>query len=110
MQLFWENFWVEYRAPNQPENVLAMLRTILGGDETEARKVVERSQTEEVKHLLLKNTDDAFNDGAFGLPWFVATNAKGEKEGFFGVDQMGVLCDFLGLERPVGEKRWRVSL
>lgn len=38
----------------------------------------------EGKEILGKNTDAAFADGAFGLPWFVATNSKGEKETFWG--------------------------
>jgi 2-hydroxychromene-2-carboxylate isomerase len=41
----------------------------------------------EGKELLAKNTDKALADGAFGLPWFVATNSKGETE-------------HLGLEKP----------
>jgi 2-hydroxychromene-2-carboxylate isomerase len=54
----------------------------------------------EGKDLLLKNTDKAFEDGAFGLPWFKCTNSKGETEGFWGVDHLGQVTDFLGLERP----------
>jgi 2-hydroxychromene-2-carboxylate isomerase len=68
--LFWENFWVHWNEPTKPENTLAIIRTIVGSDE-EARKVVERAKTEEVKKMLLGHTDKAFADGAFGLPWFV---------------------------------------
>ena len=32
-----------------------------------------------------------------------ATNAKGEKEGFWGFDHLGQVCDHLGLERPASE-------
>lgn len=39
----------------------------------------------------------------------IATNAKGETEGFWGVDHMGQLCDHLGLERPSG-KGWQALL
>lgn len=42
----------------------------MGSDE-EAKKVIERTKTDEVKGLLSENTEKAFNDGAFGLPWFV---------------------------------------
>lgn len=54
----------------------------------------------EGKALLVKNTDKALQDGAFGLPWFMCTNSKGETEGFWGVDHLGQVCNFLGLDRP----------
>ena len=54
----------------------------------------------EGKEVLAKNTDMAFADGAFGLPWLVATNSKGETEGFWGVDHLGQVADYLGLEKP----------
>lgn len=39
----------------------------------------------------------------------VATNAKGEKESFWGIDHLGQLCDFVGVERPAG-KGWKALL
>ena len=53
----------------------------------------------EVKALLPANTDRAFKAGAFGLPWFECTNAAGEQQGFWGIDHLGQVVDFLGLER-----------
>lgn len=52
-----------------------------------------------MKELLNKNTNAALEDGAFGLPWFMCTNEKGEKEGFWGVDHLGQVALFLGLDR-----------
>jgi len=52
------------------------------------------------KEVLMKNTDKALNDGSFGLPWIVAQNSKGEKEGFWGVDHLGQVCEFMDLEKP----------
>jgi 2-hydroxychromene-2-carboxylate isomerase len=68
--LFYQNFWVHYAEPTKPENLLAIVTTIVGG-EAEAKKVLEASKGEEVKKRLSGNTDKAFGDGAFGLPWFV---------------------------------------
>jgi 2-hydroxychromene-2-carboxylate isomerase len=68
--LFWENFWVHWSDPMKPENLQAMVRTIVGSDE-EAQKVIERTKSDEVKNVLSENTQKAFKDGAFGLPWFV---------------------------------------
>jgi 2-hydroxychromene-2-carboxylate isomerase len=46
----------------------------------------------EGKELLGKNTDRALADGAFGLPWFVATDREGKTETFWGVDHLGAFC------------------
>ena len=54
----------------------------------------------EGKELLLKNTNKAFEEGAFGLPWMVATNRKGKQEAFWGVDHLAQVTDHLGLENP----------
>lgn len=53
----------------------------------------------DVKGLLMSNTDRAFKEGAFGLPWFVCTDANGKTEGFWGIDHLGQVADFLGLDR-----------
>ncbi|KAH6612469.1 thioredoxin-like protein [Boeremia exigua] len=108
ISLFYENTWVQWGEPTKPENILAILRTVVGSDE-EARKVLERTKTDEVKKVLTQNTEKAFKDGAFGLPYFVATNSKGEMEGFWGVDHLGQLTDFLGLDRPSG-RGWKALL
>lgn len=50
--------------------MLAILRTVVGSEE-EARMVLERSGSEEAKKVLSRNTERAFGDGAFGLPYFV---------------------------------------
>jgi 2-hydroxychromene-2-carboxylate isomerase len=54
----------------------------------------------EGKELLAKNTDKVLADGAFGLPWFVATNSKGETEAFWGVDHLAQVTEHLSLEKP----------
>jgi 2-hydroxychromene-2-carboxylate isomerase len=54
----------------------------------------------EGKALLAKNTDLALADGAFGLPWFVATNEAGEKEAFWGVDHLAQVTEHLELGKP----------
>lgn len=68
--LFWEKFWGHWSEPTKPENLLAILSTVVGSNE-EAQKIVERTKSDEVKKALSANTDRAFKDGAFGLPWFV---------------------------------------
>ncbi|KAH8731336.1 thioredoxin-like protein [Phaeosphaeriaceae sp. PMI808] len=108
INLFWENLWVSFNDPTKPENIQAIIRTVVGSDD-DAKKVIDRTKTDEVKKLLSENTDKAFKDGAFGLPWFVATNSKGQTNSYWGVDHIGQLCEHLDLERPIG-KGWRALL
>jgi hypothetical protein len=71
------------------------------------------ASTTQGKSLLVANTDQAFADGAFGLPWMMCTNAAGETEGFFGVDHLGQVAEFLGLRKDGDEvkgKGWRALL
>jgi 2-hydroxychromene-2-carboxylate isomerase len=63
----------------------------------------------DIKNLLTENTDRSFKSGAFGLPWFECTNSKGETEGFWGVDHIGQVADFLGLDRSL-DKGFRAAL
>ena len=62
------------------------------------------------KAALIQNTDAAFDSGGFGLPWMVCTNAEGQTEGFFGVDHLGQVAQFLGLGRGENKGGWRALL
>jgi len=62
-------FWVERQPIQKPEVFVPILSRVLG--EENAKAVVEASSKAEVKDRLVKNTDMSFNEGAFGLPWFV---------------------------------------
>lgn len=93
----WEEFFVKHTATNDPTE----LERILPGAQAKV--------TEADKKLLSERTEEAFRAGAFGLPWMVCTNDKGETEGFWGVDHFGQVCNFLGLERP-GAGGWKALL
>lgn len=68
--LFWENTWSQWNEPTKPENILAIIKIVVGSDE-EAQEVIDATKSDEVKKTLIGNTDKAFKSGAFGLPWFV---------------------------------------
>ncbi|KAJ5183350.1 2-hydroxychromene-2-carboxylate isomerase [Penicillium capsulatum] len=53
------------------------------------------------KTLLHENTQKAFASGAFGLPWFECINCEGSAEGFWGVDHLGRVAEFLRLDTSV---------
>jgi 2-hydroxychromene-2-carboxylate isomerase len=105
LDAFFEAYWVKNRNVVD-KDVMADILKAAGAD---VAKVTELSAGGEAKQTLLRNTDQAFADGAFGLPWFVCENDEGEREGFWGVDHLGVVLDFLGLEKPRAGG-WRAML
>lgn len=99
LDAFYEAYWVQGRVITDKDVVSDVLGKIAGGDEAEVARIVEVAGGEG-KQMLLRNTDLAFAEGAFGLPWMVCENDRGEKEGFWGVDHLGCVLDFMGLEKP----------
>lgn len=89
-------FWIESKTIGKVEVIEAVLEPVVGREKVKA--VVEGVKSEGVKKMLAENTKKAFGDGAFGLPWFVATNAQGKTEGFWGVDHIGQLLEHMGVE------------
>ncbi len=83
----YQAFWVEGQTIGKPEVISPVLAKVLGEENT--KSVMEKMSSPEAKKALSQNSEEAFNDGAFGLPWFVATNSAGEKESFWGVDHLG---------------------
>lgn len=107
MDSLYKSFWVDRKTIGKPEVIAEALEPVLGKDGV--KECLEGIKSEEVKKTLMGNTQKSFDEGAFGLPWFVAENEKGEKEGFWGVDHMGQLLEFLGVEAR-GEKGYKAML
>ncbi|KAF2098557.1 HCCA isomerase/glutathione S-transferase kappa [Rhizodiscina lignyota] len=99
--------WVNHAEIAKPDVIQSVLSSAIG--EKSAAAAVKGTGNPDVKKRLIQNTDDAFTGDAFGLPWFICTNRSGEKEGFWGVDHLAQVVDFLGLERPTS-KGWRALL
>jgi 2-hydroxychromene-2-carboxylate isomerase len=93
----YQAFWVEGQTIGKAEVIGPVLTKVLGEDK--AKGVVEKMSSPEAKKRLSENSDAAMAEGAFGLPWFVATNAEGVKEAFWGIDHLGQVVEHLGLER-----------
>ncbi|KAL2144665.1 hypothetical protein VTI28DRAFT_8693 [Corynascus sepedonium] len=109
---FYLQYWGNGAATHRPEVLRQTLASLFG--EAEADKIIAESTTPAAKQALTTNTDRAFDSGAFGLPWMVCTDAQGKTEGFFGVDHLGQVAQFLGLERPgeaaKGSSGWKALL
>ncbi|KAL2069469.1 hypothetical protein VTL71DRAFT_14148 [Oculimacula yallundae] len=98
MTALYKTFWVDLEPVSNPEVFGKVLAEVLGSEE-QAKEVLKKMGESEAKELLKKNTDEAFKSGSFGAPWFEAVNAQGEKQGFWGINHLGLLIEFLGLER-----------
>ncbi|KAJ9645067.1 hypothetical protein H2199_003071 [Coniosporium tulheliwenetii] len=103
----YDAFWVQGKAIQDPAILTAALASALG--QSQAQELMKEVGSQEARNLLSENTDEALREGAFGLPWIVATNPAGEKEAFWGFDHLAQVVDHLGLERP-REGPWRALL
>ncbi|KAB8239719.1 putative 2-hydroxychromene-2-carboxylate isomerase [Aspergillus alliaceus] len=108
IEAFYDSFWVQGNAKiGQVEGFTPVLEKVFGKDG--AQEILGAMGQSEAKELLKANTDQAFKSGAFGIPWFECTNTKGETEGFWGIDHLGQVADFLGLDRG-SEKGFKAVL
>ncbi|CAL5873738.1 uncharacterized protein PFLUO_LOCUS8020 [Penicillium psychrofluorescens] len=104
----YRSFWVERNSKiGGPDGFTPILEDVLG--KQKAQDVLSAMGQPDIKAILTSNTDHAFKIGAFGLPWFECTNSRGETEGFWGIDHLGQVVDFLGLDRSV-DKGFRAVL
>ncbi|KAJ5636703.1 uncharacterized protein N7484_010016 [Penicillium longicatenatum] len=108
IEKFYYVFWAEADTKiASPERFFAVLENELGQELT--KKIQDTLVTSDVKAALLENTQRAFDAGAFGLPWFECVNTEGIQEGFWGIDHLGRLADFLQLDTSL-DQSFRVLL
>lgn len=126
-QKFYHIFWADGDTTiAKPENFLSVIKREMGEDaanqiQNSVRLIRELKRngnnlltlnqlsTLDAKELLLKKTEEVFDSGAFGLPWFQCVNAEGAKEGFWGIDHLGRVVDFLQLDAS-HDRAFRVLL
>ena len=106
-QALYTAFWAENKPISKPEIISTALGKVFTEEEVEV--IMTKATEAEAKKRLGENSDRSMDKGAFGLPWFVATNGKGEEECFWGVDHLGQVVEFLGLDRG-GEVGLRAML
>lgn len=107
LDVLFEEFFVNHAPTHEPAELARVLAGCLGG-EAEAKRVMEATTTDAIKQAVQAKTKAAFDDGAFGLPWIVCTKTDGTTEGFWGVDHLAMVADFLGLEKPA--EGWKALL
>jgi 2-hydroxychromene-2-carboxylate isomerase len=101
LDALYQSIWVEANGgigkPDGDKGYGAVLKGVLADNILEDMMANFGSKT--AKDALMANTDKAFDDGAFGLPWFRCENTEGKKESFWGFDHLGQVLRFLGLEK-----------
>lgn len=69
LDALYATFWIDRKPIQNPEIVIAAMAKAVG--EHDAKELFEKGSSPEVKKRLTEATEEAFQDGAFGLPWFV---------------------------------------
>jgi len=77
--------WEQGLDVSKPELLAQVLSKQFG--EAEVRDILDKANSAPYKQRLNDNTKEALDLGAFGCPWHVLRNAKGEEEPFFGSDR-----------------------
>ncbi|KAI5846866.1 DSBA-like thioredoxin domain-containing protein [Tricharina praecox] len=97
-------FWVQGRGVEREEVVKEVVEQVLG---REAWEQVEKRIRTEGKKKLAENTDEAVRKGAFGMPWFVVTDANGKEDVYWGFDHLDEVaaCMGLAMESRDGESK-----
>jgi 2-hydroxychromene-2-carboxylate isomerase len=67
----YRTLWIDRQPIQKPEAAIPCFAKACGISEAEAKALYQKGNSPDVKSLLKKNTDLAFHDGAFGIPWFV---------------------------------------
>ena len=99
-------YWVRHEETQAPEVLRQVITGVLG---EEAERELAGAAKDEGKAALQANTDEAHEDGGFGLPWMICEDGEGRRESFWGVDHLGQVAAFLGLEKPE-TKGWKSML
>ncbi|KAL8672972.1 MAG: hypothetical protein Q9168_002605 [Polycauliona sp. 1 TL-2023] len=104
--------FVEHQPVHEPACLSALLENVLGNDQ--AQEILKQSTSSEVKGKLMARTEEIISKGSFGLPWYIATNADGEVDHFWGFDNIAAVASYLGLENlesgGTEAKGWRSML
>ena len=82
-----------------PSNFSSHLSQFFPDDPDEVQKIMQAANSKDYKDMLTAQTKMIVERyGAFGCPWMVVTNEKGQEECFFGSDRWGYVWRLLGVE------------
>ncbi|KAF6276004.1 glutathione S-transferase kappa 1 [Rhinolophus ferrumequinum] len=90
----WMRVWSRDEDITEPQSILAAAEKA-GMSIEQARRILEKTSTPQVKNQLKETTEAACKYGAFGLPITVA-HVDGQTHMLFGSDRMELLAYLLG--------------
>lgn len=90
----WMRVWSRDEDITEPQSILAAAEKA-GMSTEQARRILEKTSTPQVKNQLKETTEAACKYGAFGLPVTVA-HVDGQTHMLFGSDRMELLAHLLG--------------
>jgi glutathione S-transferase kappa 1 len=88
VQAFLEIFrgmWEDGLDVSKPDLLAQVLSKRFG--EGDVNGILEKANSAPYKQQLNDNTKEALDLGAYGCPWHILRNSKGEEEPFFGSDR-----------------------
>ncbi|CAJ0955926.1 unnamed protein product, partial [Mesorhabditis belari] len=89
---FWKRGWVEKESVYEEGDVRKISHDLKLKCE---KRILGSLKSDEVKNLIIDNTNEALATKAFGTPWQVLTMEDGKKEAFFGCDRMHLVAQTL---------------
>jgi 2-hydroxychromene-2-carboxylate isomerase len=93
---------------HKPEGLAKVLTQVLG--EAETQRVMQEMGSDANKKALTDSVNEAVGEGAFGMPYFVVTDADGKNEAYWGFNYMGMIVEHMGLKRADTESGWKAML
>uniref|UniRef100_G3VMY8 Glutathione S-transferase kappa n=1 Tax=Sarcophilus harrisii TaxID=9305 RepID=G3VMY8_SARHA len=91
----WMRVWSRDEDITEPQSILTAAKKA-GLSEAEAKGLLEKCSSDNVKSRLKETTDAACNYGAFGLPTIVVHMDDNKSHMLFGSDRMELLAHLLG--------------
>jgi len=91
----WRAYWSEGIDTSTPSGLVEALSTVF--PEQTLTQIIEGMVSAENKKRVIDTTNAVMKQGAFGAPWIIATNSRGESANFWGNDRWDHVFLHLGV-------------